>query len=355
MPTSAQPVPLLSSWHIPYRCPWGRTRQMPTTNGSMSPSGEWPAVPPAPAPTKPVVVSAPPAPVLGGAAERSLRTYDDDPTMAIDTSPVSVVPTRSARSARTRVRVGTAPVAALQESARRRVARAAARKPEIVWQPRFAYGSAVVIVLALTAVTLPLWIVLFRITGAPGTKPSDVIALCMMLTGGFLTAVALWSTLVETRGRFRMVDTLARTGDRETLFGPPDPEPILLERSVDFATLAERNQASHYPTIDRGPATDPHGFTMPPAHALPVPAQVTVPAQYQSPQLGGPMPAHVPAHIAARVEAEQANAAAMLDASSRLLGSFSGVLKSFGQLPAQVATLAVALALFVGATILSLH
>ena len=90
------------------------------------------------------------------------------------------------------------------------------------------------------------------------------------------------------------------------------------------------------------------------AHALPVPAQVTGPAQYQPP-LAGPMPSHVPAHIAARVEAEQANAAAMLEASSRLLSSFSGVLKSFGQLPAQVATLTVALALFVGATILSLH
>ena len=45
----------------------------------------------------------------------------------------------------------------------------------------------------------------------------------------------------------------------------------------------------------------------------------------------------------------------MLDASSRLLSSFSAVLKSFGQLPAQLATLTVALVLFVAATILSLH
>jgi len=119
-----------------------------------------------------------------------------------------------------------------------------------------------------------------------------------------------------------------------------------------------------FPALDRALATDPHGFTMPPiaaipvpgvaAHALPVPAQVTVPTQYQPP-LSGPMPSQVPAHIAARAEAEQANAAAMLEASSRLLGSFSGVLKSSGQLPAQPATLTVAPAPFVGATILSLH
>jgi hypothetical protein len=169
----------------------------------------------------------------------------------------------------------------------------------------------------------------------------------MMLTGGFLTGAALWSILVETRGRFRMVDTLARTGEQQALFTPADPEP--LERPGDLFPFT---------ALDRAPATDPHGFTMPaappipslriPAHAVPITAHPVVPAQY-------PPPAHVPAHIAARAEAEQANAAAMLDASSRLLSSFSGVLKSFGQLPAQVATLAVALALFVGATVLSLH
>jgi hypothetical protein len=319
---------------------------MATTNGSMSPSGDWPAVPPAPAPSKPVVVSAPPAPLLGGrlAATEPHRTPDDEPpTMAIDTSPVPIVP----RSARSRMR--TSPASVLQDAARRRVARTTPRRPEIVWQPRFAYGAAVVIVLALAAITLPLWIVLFRITGAPGTKPSDVIAMCMMLTGGFLTSAALWGILVETRGRFRMVDTLARSGDRE-LFGAAEPDP-----GPDVVP---------FPALDRAPATDPHGFTMPSlpsipaipapgvaAHALPVPAQVT---QYQPP-LSGPMPSRVPAHIAARAEAEQANAAAVLEASSRLLGSFSAVLKSFGQLPAQLATLTVALALFIGATILSLH
>ena len=65
-------------------------------------------------------------------------------------------------------------------------------------------------------------------------------------------------------------------------------------------------------------------------------------------------PGPIPPHIAARVEAQQVSAAATLDASSRLLSSFSSVLRSFGQLPAQVAMLTVALALFVGATVLSL-
>jgi hypothetical protein len=46
---------------------------------------------------------------------------------------------------------------------------------------------------------------------------------------------------------------------------------------------------------------------------------------------------------------------ATLEASSHLLHSFSRVLRAFSQLPAQVALLAVALSLFVGATVLSLH
>jgi len=62
-----------------------------------------------------------------------------------------------------------------------------------------------------------------------------------------------------------------------------------------------------------------------------------------------------PSRITTRIEAEQAEVAAVLEASSRLLASFSSVLKSFGQLPAQLATLTVALTLFVTATILSLH
>jgi hypothetical protein len=51
----------------------------------------------------------------------------------------------------------------------------------------------------------------------------------------------------------------------------------------------------------------------------------------------------------------QLTAAATLEASSKLLSSFSSVLRAFGQLAAQVAMLAVALALFIGATVLSLN
>jgi hypothetical protein len=43
-----------------------------------------------------------------------------------------------------------------------------------------------------------------------------------------------------------------------------------------------------------------------------------------------------------------------VEASGRLLASFSGVLRAFGQLWTQVALLAVALALFAAATVLSL-
>ena len=39
----------------------------------------------------------------------------------------------------------------------------------MVWQPRFAYASAFVILLALIVVSMPLWIVLYRLSGDPGT------------------------------------------------------------------------------------------------------------------------------------------------------------------------------------------
>ena len=66
-------------------------------------------------------------------------------------------------------------------------------------------------------------------------------------------------------------------------------------------------------------------------------------------------PGQPPPPIESRAEAQQVSAAATLEASSKLLASLSSVLKSFGQLSAQVAMLTVALALFVGATILSLN
>jgi hypothetical protein len=157
---------------------------------------------------------------------------------------------------------------------------------ELIWQPRFAIGSAAVILVALTMVTLPLWIVLYRLLGTAGTATVDILALCMMLLGAFLAAAAGWVVVVEMRARVRMVDTMARRAERELL-----DQPLLL------------------------------------------------------PPLGG-----APPPLAPRVEAQQ-----VLEASGRLLASFSNVLKSFGQLWAQIAMLTVALALFAGATLLSLH
>jgi hypothetical protein len=150
---------------------------------------------------------------------------------------------------------------------------------ELIWQPRFALGSAAVVLVALTIVTLPLWIVLYRLVGTTGTATADILALCMMLLGAFLAAAAGWVVVVEMRARIRMVDTMARRAERELL-----DQPLL-----------------------------PHALT-------------------------------------ARVEAQQ-----VLEASGRLLASFSSVLRSFGQLWAQIAMLTVALALFAGATVLSLH
>jgi hypothetical protein len=190
-----------------------------------------------------------------------------------------------------------------------------ARTPgrDLVWQPRFAYSSALIILLALTVVSMPLWIVLYRITDtATGAAPvADLVALCMMLLGGFLTGAAAWVIIIEMRGRVRMVDTLAKTGEREAMIAPELP---VLDAPVDVPDPVTRPA--------REPVWDPE----------------TAAATYQ-----------------ARVEAQQVNAASMLEASGKLLTAFSSVLRSFGQLPAQVAMLAVALALFVGATVLSLR
>ncbi len=133
----------------------------------------------------------------------------------------------------------------------------------------------------------------------------------MMLMGGLLTGAAAWVIIVEMRGRVRMVDTLAKTGEREAMIVPAAPELPVLDAPIDRLMVAE-------PML--------------------------------SPRPVGPPAGHAP-HSA---DAQPVSAAATLEASSKLLSSFSSVLKSFGQLPAQVAMLAVALALFVGATVLSL-
>jgi hypothetical protein len=297
-------------------------------------TGEWPAVPPAPAPVKP------PAPALGpeppiintdvrlippAPAAAASEPGDDSPTGSIPVDPLpSVRPIRPA--ARPRVaaarRVPAAsteesPLTTLQRTVRRQQAVGRDPRREVVWQPRFAYTSAAFILLALLVVSMPLWIVLWREIGVTGQPVSDIIAICMMLLGGFITGAAAWIIILEMRGRIRMVDTLVRSGG-DVIAAPAAPEIPALDTPMDHLTVAPLN---------------PLGI----------------------PSLGGWEPGTPPPPISARVEAQQVSAAATLEASSRLLTSFSAVLKSFGQLWAQVAMLTVALALFVGATFLSLH
>jgi hypothetical protein len=307
-------------------------------------TGEWPPVPPAPAPTKPTLmgpeppiinpdvhlipVSAPPAAPTGvptlGVLTLGVSTLgvsmpgDDSPTMAISAAPATTpvpIPRRRIRPLRPTPPQPTAaddsPLKVLQRSVRRQQAMAGDFRHELVWQPRFAYSTAAVILLALTLVSLPLWIVLFRLVGTVGTETGDVIALVMMLMGGFLTSAAAWVIIIEMRGRVRMVDNLARSGDRELAVAPTAPELPVLDAPLDRVSV-------------------------------------------QPLRVGGWQPGQPPP-IESRVAAHQVSAAATLEASSKLLAAFSSVLKSFGQLPAQVAMLTVALALFIGATILSLN
>jgi len=332
----------------------------------------WPAVPPAPVPVKPAPPPASPEPPLlltpppvtpirfpSGPVPppRAAAAEEEAPTIAIAIAPGREDPTaavanipgpapgatargygrgagaawtdessdegaseegrrrpvgRAARASEASAEGTESPLLQLQRSVRRQqVARAPGK--DLVWQPRFAYSSALIILFALTVVSMPLWIVLYRITDtATGGPPvADLVALCMMLLGGFLTGAAAWVIIIEMRGRVRMVDTLAKTGEREAMIAPELP---VLDAPLDMSA----NPVGRA----REPVWDPDAAA----------------ASYQ-----------------ARVEAQQVNAASMLEASSKLLSAFSTVLRSFGQLPAQVAMLAVALALFVGATVLSLR
>lgn len=226
------------------------------TLGTRPATGEWPTVPPAPAPVKPTVtVTAPEPPMLTG-----LPVFTSLAPRVVDDSlePVTAIPAvGSARAG------DDSPTMAIRLPGRVGFGGpTGAPGSDIVWQPRFAQISAAAIFGVLTLLALPLWMVLYRLIGTTATTPdgpqvADLMALCMMLTGGYLTGAALWVILVEMRGRVRMVDAIARPAGREL----PREE----------------------------------------------------------------------------------------------LASFSGALRSYGQLPAQVAILALALALFVSATILSVN
>jgi hypothetical protein len=341
------------------------TAPKPTATAGVAP---WPAVPPAPAPVKPTPTSLPDPPVLhstpifpaASAAfpvtpaapfiPRVASSGDDSPTIPVaaagqrrgeaiaagrsdpDRSADAEPSTRRpAPSAPVSPPVASAevpeesPLIQLQRTVRRQQALARNPARDLVWQPRFAYSTALVILLALTVVSMPLWIVLYRITGSTanngGPPVADLVALCMMLLGGFLAGAAAWVIIIEMRGRVRMVDTLAKSGERE-LIAPAAPELPVLDAPLDALTVE--------PMAGRSPGR-------------PAPGEA------------GWDPAAAAASYHARAEAQQVSAAATLEASGKLLSAFSSVLKAFGQLPAQVAMLAVSLALFVGATVLSLH
>jgi hypothetical protein len=230
-------------------------------------------------------------------------------------------------------------------------------RQDAVWQPRFAYSTAAVILIAFALVSLPLWLVFYRISGAEtnngqGPVVADLVGLSMLLMGGLLTAAAAWVIIVEMRGRVRMVDRLARTSERETLLVQVDPQLLPMEAptagAVDDAD--EKTQVIALQSADEDTVSTTTQPTVPVIVAPPTVPTTTVPTT------GVPttaVPSTVPTSVAAADHAPP-SAAATLEASSKLLQSFSRVLRAFSQLPAQVAMLAVALSLFVGATLLSL-
>jgi hypothetical protein len=269
---------------------------IPASNGSRANTGEWPPVPPAPTPVKPAssVTLDPPLIRATVRASRSQGT-GDEPTMAFPVSPPAAAVGSAAAS--------PAPTASgwamlgLRPAARREPA------DDLVWQSRFAQVTAGVIGGALLLLTLPLWIVLFRLTGpaannGAGPQVRSLVALSMLLLGIMLAGAATWMIIVEMRVRARMVDALARGRQ-------PGPYPSLA--GFDAAQL------------------DPTPFD--PAQLGPGPDEANQPVT-------APLPMRIP--------------------TVAPLGPLSGTLRTFGQLPAQVAVLAVAGALFLGATVLSL-
>jgi hypothetical protein len=206
-----------------------------------------------------------------------------------------------------------------------------------VWQPRFAYGTAGIILAALVVLTLPLWVVVFRMTdpatnNGAGPKVASLVALCMMLTGAFVTGAATWMILVEMRARVRMVDALAGVGVREMTQYPPGYDPAFDPAHLDPAYLD--------PAYLGPPYLSPTYLS--PANLGPAPGEMNQPVT-------APIFAGAGAHHPARA---QADAVITLGGPGRQRTSLHGVPKSLGQLHAQIAMLAVALALFVGATVL---
>jgi hypothetical protein len=95
------------------------------------------------------------------------------------------------------------------------------RADPVVWPLRFAWIAAVLVVVAFTAATLPLWLTLYRTAGSPETPVTEVLALGMVLLGALLSAIAAWVVMVEMRARVRTVDALGEVGAYEAP-GPGD-------------------------------------------------------------------------------------------------------------------------------------
>jgi hypothetical protein len=211
-------------------------------------TGDWPAVPPAPAPMRPVAAPPGPEPPIINTDVRLITgtamAEAEAPTAVVGSVPVTAIPAAPIGTAR--VPVSPLPPAAPFGIVRRPPRplppppvpiQAATEVPtgpvdrlsaELIWQPRFAIASAAVILVALTVVTMPLWIVLYRLVGTTGAATADILALGMMLLGAFLAAAAAWVVVIEMRARVRMVDTMARDADRERLHQPTAPVVAML-------------------------------------------------------------------------------------------------------------------------------
>ncbi len=310
---------------------------VPASNGSHT--GGWPAVPPAPIPVKLPGVTLDP-PLIRGLvrAPRNQAPGDDSPTMAIPVPPPAVAvgtaratPTPSRHTPSMTAQAAPAPSVPdssvpepsvpassgllAPEGGWLGLRPAGRREPtdDLIWQSRFAQVAGGVIGGALLLLTLPLWVVLFGLTGKAadnggGPEVRSLVGLSMLLLGVLLSGAATWMIIVEMRGRARMVDALAR--GRDTGFGPASFEPAHLDPArFDPARFdPARFDPAHFDLTQLGPGPD---------------------------EANQPVTAPLPIRFAT-------------------VAPSGGALRTFGQLPAQVAILAVAAALFLGATILTL-
>ncbi len=196
-------------------------------------TGEWPVVPPAPTPTPPPPAQLGPQPPIVdrdahlvpsgtfSAAPQS-PAVPPSPIPAADAFAPATAPVGVTAATRVLTRAWRIPVGTTGNGATVALRTRPVRRPIFVpssagnvWQPTFAYGTAAVVAVAFTVVTLPLWLAMYRGAASSDAPLTEVVALAMMLLGAFLTAVTAWVVIVEMRARVRMVDTLGGTGEHE--------------------------------------------------------------------------------------------------------------------------------------------